>query len=240
MGVNKKYDSLQEEARNYPHFDISKYNKAKIKTSKYLKTEQIKKTKAKWTYHQWGTKQILLEYEINKDGVITFGHLLSLNLYTDYTKLSTAFSASFRKSNNFETLQSIKKRNALFFWMSRYLRELVEIFGQCSRGDTFEKDKYRKNIYSKPLDALPGYFFCGMNIKLNIPSFAMRLNSPTSTSKQIEVAMKFSGPKGMVFTFDTPSNKSQYKYLRAWNCSWISNFKEEDEVLFFGGYFRIK
>merc|ERR1712228_460006 len=48
------------------------------------------------------------------------------------------------------------------------------------------------------------------------------------------------GPKGMVFTFDTPSGKDQYCFLRAWNCSWISNFKEEDEVLFFGGYLRIK
>merc|ERR1712228_1046512 len=152
--VNKKYDSLQEEARNYPHFDISKYNKAKIKAFKYLKTKQIKKIKAKWTYHYYGTGQMLLKYEINKDGVITFGHLLSLNMYTDYTKLSTAFSATFRKSNNFETLKSIKKRNALFFWMSRYLRELVEMFGQCSYGDTFD------DIY-KPLDALRGYFFCG-------------------------------------------------------------------------------
>merc|ERR1712228_508373 len=91
-----------------------------------------------------------------------------------------------------------------------------------------------------PLDAMCGYFFCGMNMKLSIPSFAMRLNSPTSTSKQIEVAMKFSGPKGMVFTFDNPRSEWQYRFLRGWNCSWISQFKEEDERLFFGGYYFIK
>merc|ERR1712228_803962 len=63
--VNKKYDSLQEDVRNYPHFDIRKYNKAKIKAFKYLKTEKIKKTKAKWTYHDtlYGY-DILLKYEI--------------------------------------------------------------------------------------------------------------------------------------------------------------------------------
>merc|ERR1712228_881434 len=48
------------------------------------------------------------------------------------------------------------------------------------------------------------------------------------------------GPKGMVFTFDNPRSEVQYKYLRGWNCSWISQFKEEDERLFFGGYYFIK
>merc|ERR1712228_271277 len=48
------------------------------------------------------------------------------------------------------------------------------------------------------------------------------------------------GPKGMVFTFDNPRSEVQYKYLRGWNCSWISQFKEEDELLFFGGYYFIK
>merc|ERR1712228_880674 len=62
---------------------------------------------------------------------------------------------------------------------------------------------------------------------------------PTSTSKHIEVAMKFSDAKGMVFAFDNPRT-AQYKYLRGWNCSWISRFKEEDERLFFGGFYRIK
>merc|ERR1712228_669836 len=95
-------------------------------------------------------------------------------------------------------------------------------------------DEKQKNV-----DAMCGYFYCGMNMKLSIPSFAMRLNSPTSTSKQIEVAMKFSGTKGMVFTFDNPK-EPQYCYLRGWNCSWISNFKEEDERLFFGGFNFIK
>merc|ERR1712228_699618 len=59
--------------------------------------------------------------------------------------------------------------------------------------------------------------------------------------KQISVAIKFSGPKGVVLTFDNPSNNSQYMFLRGWDCSWIGRFgKEEDERLFFGGYFRIK
>ena len=223
--VDKKYDSFKEEIANYSNFGIAQYKEAKIKTEKFMKTKEIKKTKAKGTYY--------LRYEIA--AALIFEHILSLILYTDYTKLSTDFSSSFRKLSTFETLKSIKQRNALYFWMSKFLRELVECFGQCSNGDyDVEKGKRIK---------MRGPYFCGMNMRLNIPSFAMRLNSPSSTSKQISVAIKFSGPKGVVLTFDNPSGEYaiQYEYLRGWDCSWIGRFgKEEDERLFFGGYYRIK
>merc|ERR1712176_884450 len=45
---------------------------------------------------------------------------------------------------------------------------------------------------------------------------------------------------GTVFTFDNPKYESQYCLLRAFDCSFISRFMEEDERLFFGGFFRIK
>eukprot|EP01083_Nonionella_stella_P007447 21530_1 len=78
-----------------------------------------------------------------------------------------------------------------------------------------------------------------MNAVMSMPSFCMRLCSPTSTSKQIEVAMKFSGQHGIVLQMDNP-NISQYKYLHGFNASWISRFKTEDERLFFGGLWAIK
>merc|ERR1712228_140144 len=98
-----------------------------------------------------------------------------------------------------------------------------------------------RNEMWKRVNQMFGPYFCGMNMRLNIPSFAMRLNSPSSTSKQISVAIKFSGPKGVVLTFDNPQYNHQYQYLRGWDCSWIGRFgKEEDERLFFGGFYRIK
>merc|ERR1712157_621381 len=41
---------------------------------------------------------------------------------------------------------------------------------------------------------------------------------------------------GVVITFDN----NAYQSLRGWNCAWISSFKEENEVLFFGGFYSIK
>merc|ERR1712129_465395 len=84
-----------------------------------------------------------------------------------------------------------------------------------------------------------GPFFTGLSVRLSISEFAMRLNSPTSTSKQLVVATKFGGREGMILTFDNGGN-AQYQYLRCFNCCFLSAFPEEDECLFFGGFYRIK
>merc|ERR1712228_346265 len=157
--ANKKYESFKEEIANYSNFGIAQYKEAKIKTEKFMKTKEIKKNKAKKTDY-WNMS---LHYEIEAGAALLFEHILSLILYTDYTKLSTDFSSSFRKLSTFETLKSVKQRNAVYFWMSKFLRELVECYGQCSSGDRDQDTgKYIKMF---------GPYFCGMNMRLNIPSF---------------------------------------------------------------------
>eukprot|EP01084_Bolivina_argentea_P150987 263599_1 len=69
-----------------------------------------------------------------------------------------------------------------------------------------------------------------------IPEFNIRLCSPTSTSINIEVAIRFSGHYGMIIQL----NNNNSPYIRGFNCSWLSNYPEENERLFFGGFFRIK
>lgn len=244
--IEPKYASFKEEAVNYPNLNISQYAEACTKATKYMQTKTVKQLTAKATHPALG--DMFLHYDINIDDALQFHHILALIFYCDFSKLCTHFSSAFRKLNPFETLKSIKQRNAKYYWMSQRLRELVELFGQCSRGDTFQKYPMDyeieydrgKDDRSKPLDALRGPYFCGMSFECNVPAFAMRLNSPTSTSKQIEVAIKFSGPSGVLFTFDNPSDNAQYKFLRGFNCSWVSRFMEEDERLFFGGFFPIK
>merc|ERR1712228_489759 len=66
--IIRKYGSFQEEISNYDHFDIQKYNKAKTKTLKYLKTEEIKKLKVCKSNGFMKNKH--LHYDIDKDGVI--------------------------------------------------------------------------------------------------------------------------------------------------------------------------
>eukprot|EP01084_Bolivina_argentea_P280498 479709_1 len=72
-----------------------------------------------------------------------------------------------------------------------------------------------------------------------MPSFNLRLNSPTSASKHIEVAIFFSWGEGTVIELNN-SLAVQHKWLRGFNVSWISTYMEESERLFFGGFYFIK
>merc|ERR1712176_623351 len=132
---------------------------------------------------------------------------------------------TFRKNGPFEPIKSIKKRNSQYFWMSKILRETVELFGQCSYG-YYDEEK------EEFVNQLLGSYFCGMSVLMNIPEFSIFLCSPTSTSMQIEVAIKFSGDDGIVIQLDNPRT-FQYMLLRGFNCQWLSRYKEEDERLFF-------
>merc|ERR1712048_1161098 len=98
-----------------------------------MQTEQVKHLTAKAI----GTPY--LHYAIKTDAAISIHHLSALIFYCDFSALCTHFSSAFRKLNPFETLKSVKQRNAKYYWLSRRLREAVELFGQCSSGDTFEK-----------------------------------------------------------------------------------------------------
>eukprot|EP01084_Bolivina_argentea_P191852 329488_1 len=78
-----------------------------------------------------------------------------------------------------------------------------------------------------------------MAVLLQISEFNIWLCSPTSTSIHIEVAIKFSTDEGIILQFNNP-DYYQYAYLRCFNVSWLSRYKEEDERLLFGGFYPIQ
>eukprot|EP01084_Bolivina_argentea_P103110 184715_1 len=70
-------------------------------------------------------------------------------------------------------------------------------------------------------------------------AFAIRLNGPSSTSKQLEVAIKFATTDGIIIQLN--NKKSTSVAERFFNCSWISRYGvEENERLFFGGRFKLE
>eukprot|EP01084_Bolivina_argentea_P054605 100134_1 len=226
--IKQRYSSFKEEISNYKHFDMSIYPDLVIKVNSYKDTDIVKQTKA----HPKDSKSYMeLHYDIPKDTILSYSNLLSLILYCDYTELSTDFSASFRKRKAFELLISVKNRNSHYFWLSKILRETVELYGGSSHGDGYHGGEE---------NTLNGPFYCGMSWEMTLSEFNIRLNSPTSTSSQINVAIKFAGNKGIIMMLDTPQGDSNYMFLRCFNCNWISRYKEEDERLFFGGLWRIK
>ena len=206
MYINKKYSTLKEEICNYQYIPNHAYNKIIMpKALSYYDTNYVKSIKAAYGPY------IPQYYEIPKNSMITLSHVISVILYCDYTKLSGHFSSTFRKKGVMDTLQNIKSRNREYFWMSKLLRETVEIFGETLK------------------DGLAGPFYSGLSVVLNIPNFFIRLSSPTSTSVQIQVAIKFGGDDGIILQLNNPKGTSQCTHLRGFNCSFISAYKEEAE-----------
>ena len=143
--------------------------------------------------------------------------IMSIILYTDYNKLSSDFTATFRKNNQFEPFESVKARNSKYWWWSKCLKEAVAVYGQ-------KKMKWHDYLEK---EQLYGPFYCGMSNVMSLPRFSIPLLSPTSTSKQISVALRFSGSHGMLIEMNNYGYKSQW--IPGLDVSWISRFKEEDE-----------
>ena len=216
--VERKYASFKQEMANYKH-EFKNWSLVHVviyKANSYAKdSEVIKALTAKADPDSdFETGRIPPYYGIAKGSPLEREHLMSMLLYCNYSKHSASFSRSFRKTDEFESLWSIKQRNSQYFWMAKRLRETVEVYGKCS--------------WTYPY--LEGPFYTGISRVMNMPYFHIRLCSPTSTTVHIEVAMKFSGEQGMIVRLNNPSENSRCSLLRGFEARIISRYPEEDEV----------
>eukprot|EP01084_Bolivina_argentea_P234502 394798_1 len=125
--VEKKYSTFKEEILNYQYVSFHQYQRKILpKALYYENTKIVKRTTAGYTG---------LHYNITKGTQLSLPNLVSVILYTDYSDICTHFSATFRKITVFEVIKSIKNRNSNYWWMSKLLRETVEIYGHCRYGD---------------------------------------------------------------------------------------------------------
>eukprot|EP01083_Nonionella_stella_P204882 746588_1 len=225
MYVKQKYSNFKEEIANYEHLSMRQYQTNVVaKVDSYMNTYAVKRLKAAYIPH--------LHCDIQPNEVVLHRHLVSLCLYTDYSDLSTHFSRTFTRNNMFESLTSVNARNSRYWWLSRSLYELVQFYGQSCEG------QYNENT-AEFEDKLCGPFFWGLYRLITFPEVSIRLYGPVSTSKQIEVAMKFSGKQGILVQLHTTGD-FYCKQVRGFDASWFSRFAGEDETLFFGSDFRLR
>ena len=205
--VEKRYGSFAEEIRNYSYIDIKQYKDViLVKASAYINTNKVKSIKA----DPWYTYSPA-HYEVEDKTPLGLDNLISVILYCDYTALCSDFSSTFRKTSPWETISSIKHRNTKYWWLSKTLRETVELFTDPEQNSNNPTQTY----------------YTGMSYVMYLPSFSIRLCSPTSTSVQIAVACKFSGDKGLILQLNV--GRVMATGARAFDCSWLSRFREEDE-----------
>ena len=218
--VTAKYENIKEEILNNSIYTLKLYqyrassNKAQI----YMNSHKAKELRA-FEYGIWDREESM-HYNFNRGQAMSVNHLLSVILYCDWSLLSKKFSATFRKSTRYESLTEVKKKNGEYANWSRLLRETVEMFGNSAD----------QNVHK-----LSGPFYCGMSFEMVIPQFNIRLCGPTSTSKLLEVAIRFAGDDGIAIQLNEPDLD-----LCAFQCSWFSAYPSEEEYLFCGGYERIK
>ena len=207
MGVKPVRKTLKEEIVESGHLSPAEWMEfVELKASKYMKSKRIK-----WKRSRGYT-------ELAKRTPVTKEHIFAIILYCDFSKLCTAFSATFRQQNVFETMESVKQRHSHFAVFGRLLVELVWEFGV----DGTERRGNEK-----------GPFFCGLNCVLNIGSFAITLKGPCSTSTQREVAVNFAKSNGIILKLDNDTDGGSLQ--QCFDCSWISNYFEEAERLWIAG-----
>eukprot|EP01084_Bolivina_argentea_P043418 80008_1 len=222
--VKRKYSSFKEEILNCGFINVAVYqSQILLKAQEYFVTQKVKEMVAEEMNPD-------IHYGIDEGTPIRLQNIMSVFAYCDFTELCTHFSATFRKKNFWEPLESLKQRNSNYWHMSKLLRETVECFGDTGN--------FKYNDDGEKISGERGPFYCGMSIVLNIPSFAIYLKGPCSTSKEMAVSLNFAKRDGIVIQLQNDSgNGSRQRFL---DCSFVSNYVEEAEMLFIAGDYRLR
>ena len=223
--ISPKYESIKDETLNNNICTIKFFSFKEIlkKAKRFMDTNRARSLRS-------SSDSLLFHYGIKAHSPLSIENLLCIILYCDWSDFCTAFSSTFRRTKSFEPLSSVKTRNREFWHFSKTLRETVELYGEHK--GFYDKEK-------KKWSGIEGPFYCGMSFKCVLSSFNIRLQGPTSTSKQIAVATRFGGDHGIIIQLNNSGDWNS-EYLRCFDCSWISNYNSEEERLFFGGRYRMK
>eukprot|EP01084_Bolivina_argentea_P084624 152977_1 len=147
---------------------------------------------------------------IKSNRPITIDNILSILLYTDYDTLSFKFSSTFRKLEINETFFEVQRRNQEYFHWSKLLCETVNCYGN-------RVDDTEINV-----------FYHGVSL-LYFTKFIAEFNAPTSTTTKLQIATVFAKTDGIILELHKCYECCSLRYF---NCSFISDFGNEEERLF--------
>ena len=166
--ILKKYGNLKEEALNnkVASFSLHQFKvtlcKSEEKLNAWNEDKRARKLVCEVTY--WDKL-----YEIKRGHRITVKHVQSLLFYTNYSKQCYLFGATYRKTSELESNESLKKRHSEVAIWGRLLRETVEVFGI----------KMGQSHIAR--------FYHGVSEELYFASTSIKLCGPTSTTGGLSV-----------------------------------------------------
>eukprot|EP01084_Bolivina_argentea_P016840 31450_1 len=223
FGLDHKHEYLKPYKDN-TCFKIELINTKFIHNEKWKEylNKAINKFKLTINNPMFVSKQFNADYSINRGDSLGIHHIVSIIIYTDFSKLCTEFRSTFRKIHKDETDEQIRQRHSKYYFLSRFLFEAIDCHGSImDNGKTV---------------------FHGLNKPFLFKQFQTHFNAPTSTTEDKFIARNFSQEAGIILELkngnkDTKNDiisrfaSNQPRYL---DVSWLSQFDNEKELLFFG------
>ena len=151
--ISKKYENLKEEMVQNKLYSLTKetYEDVVGKAERNFMSKEIK--------CMVSNDCILGQYyEKCPNAAIEIENIIVVILYCDYTELAFHFGRTFRYLCMEETEEQLKQRNREYYWMSRILRETVELYGE-----NICLSKVRKFYHGVSHMIFPSFiaYFCG-------------------------------------------------------------------------------
>eukprot|EP01084_Bolivina_argentea_P253400 425621_1 len=212
--VQPCYGSLKEELLSSKCIDIKQCKSIIEKAQSLLQTEKCKRMKCR-SYDD------SLHYGIREGEALRLEYLVALISFINFETFSVKCTSTFTPIKKDETIKSMKQRNSKFYYTCKNLRELVQYYGI--------------NNYPYDDDYETGPFYIVLPTIQNISSFAIRLNKPILTSKDIDTAKRKVTlyVEGMIIELNNEHYPACHE--RFFDCSWVSNNPKDKEYLFCGG-----
>eukprot|EP01084_Bolivina_argentea_P083383 150967_1 len=148
------------------------------------------------------------EYNILRNSPIGIRHILAVVIYADLTDFCTAFRQTYRRIDDEDEKNATERHQQLYYY-ARSLFEAVEFFGNEMDTDL--------QVYH------------GLNKKMHFNEFAAFFNQPVSTTSSIRAAANFAEGTGIILSLKSGFNVPKYLSI-----SWLSDFPNENERLFYG------
>eukprot|EP01084_Bolivina_argentea_P030993 57398_1 len=217
LSPHSKNKCFHEELLNSKYMSEELWNKNLFKA--YNRLNFMLKSKDKKVII---SKQYNEYYNINRGQIIGIQHLLAIIIYTGFTDLCTDYRSTFRRTEKDVNDDSVRQRHCHFYFLSRFLYEAVEYFGDVM--------KQNKVVYH------------GLNKKFLFKQFLTHFNAPMSTTVSFSVATNFQSGSGVILVLKNGNKDiknditsefapNQPRYTDA---AWLSCYYNEQEYLFYG------
>eukprot|EP01084_Bolivina_argentea_P129488 228693_1 len=164
------------------------------------------------------SQECYIKMNNNKSEQYQLEELIALKIYTDADTFQTALRQSFWKSAGKEVKKSFYRWALLLYQAAAYHAKLIP-------RATFQSD-------------VPKQLYHGLNRILVLDNERPKYNGALSTSLKQSVAYSFSKGKGLLWTI-RPSFANKFEFLVGIPVDWISQYKNEAEILLINQYLPI-